>query len=440
MQGSALIFFGERILRVLLNFVTAIVVARAFGVEAFGYYSLWLGLLSIVLTAGRFGLEGPLVTSLALIRDKDKINTALVSAFLLLIPVALAIGVLLFALRSIVIAMDEVVYVTLSLALIIGPLTVCDYYFHGLSKMRALARMRLGVYSVGVLAKSIAALMYRDPIIIFYLTILELFVVHFLTLYLYIFEIEINPFGVDWFNVLKSAVNYFRRSYPLAAAAVMTVLYTKIDQWMISVLSGYHELGLFSVALRISDTWILCLVTLTLALTPVLSNIHAKSSVRYKLALTGLLAIMFRITVAFIIFCYFFGAELISLAFGAQYKAAGNILVVLLASSLFAAMGSITARHMTMINQGSRVTKRVLCALCVNVAMNIFLIPYFGGIGAAVASLVSLAVSNLFFDLLERGSRELFDVKLSSAYASWRICLISYRLLVGSKPRPNIKP
>jgi len=60
------------------------------------------------------------------------------------------------------------------------------------------------------------------------------------------------------------------------------------------------------------------------------------------------------------------------------------------------------------------ILQRHLLGAVVNVALNFVLIPDFGVIGAAWATVVSYSVAGMFYDLAQRHTRHMFRMKLKA--------------------------
>jgi PST family polysaccharide transporter len=58
--------------------------------------------------------------------------------------------------------------------------------------------------------------------------------------------------------------------------------------------------------------------------------------------------------------------------------------------------------------------QRTFAGLIVNVLLNLFLIPSYGAIGAAISTIASQAMAAFVFDSLQKETRMLFKMKLRS--------------------------
>ncbi|MFX4478072.1 polysaccharide biosynthesis C-terminal domain-containing protein, partial [Acinetobacter baumannii] len=58
--------------------------------------------------------------------------------------------------------------------------------------------------------------------------------------------------------------------------------------------------------------------------------------------------------------------------------------------------------------------QRTALGLISNVLLNCLLIPKYGALGAAYATVVSFAIAGLFYDLLQKETRKIFLMKVSA--------------------------
>ena len=104
----------------------------------------------------------------------------------------------------------------------------------------------------------------------------------------------------------------------------------------------------------------------------------------------------------------------VQILFGAEYAGASDVLSAHIWAAVFVFLGVASGRWF--IAEGLQMLSlyRALAGAVINVALNLLLIPEYGAIGAAWATVLSYAVSALFFDLIQKPTRHLFRMKLKS--------------------------
>ena len=103
---------------------------------------------------------------------------------------------------------------------------------------------------------------------------------------------------------------------------------------------------------------------------------------------------------------------LVHLLFGPSYAAAAPILAVHVWAAPFVFLG--VAQNPWNINEGLAVLsfRRAAIGAASNVVLNLLLIPRFGGLGAAVATVVSYALASFFSNAIDRRTRRIFYLQL----------------------------
>jgi len=173
-------------------------------------------------------------------------------------------------------------------------------------------------------------------------------------------------------------------------------------------------LGLYSAALRLSEVWYFLPVALTSSVFPALVRSKEADESRYLDRLRRLFSLMAVIALTVAISTSLFASQLIQLVFGDRYAGAGTVLSIHVWTSIFVFWGVVGETWY--LNEGlTRLTLyRTGSAALANVALNLVMIPRYGGVGAAIATLVSQAWSAWLSNLVWARTRPLFFMQLRS--------------------------
>lgn len=184
-----------------------------------------------------------------------------------------------------------------------------------------------------------------------------------------------------------------KESWPLMFASLAIVVYMKIDEVMLRQLAGPAEVGLYSAAVRLSEVWYFLPMALSSSLLPALIRARQLGAVEYARRqqqyydVSAALAYALSVPVALV------APFIVKMAYGSEFAAAGPMLSVHIWSSIFVFLG--VARGQWLVNEGLQ--KFYLAATClgaiVNVAFNLILIPRWGGLGAAWATVVAYGLA-----------------------------------------------
>jgi O-antigen/teichoic acid export membrane protein len=131
-----------------------------------------------------------------------------------------------------------------------------------------------------------------------------------------------------------------------------------------------------------------------------------------------------------------FGGPVVRLLYGAEYLPAVRPMYVLLAGVVMVGVTRVLMRYFTSVNRHEHNVYIVATSLAVNVTLNLVLIPRFGIMGAAAASLATYVLQGvwaliLFTRITRTGLRETLVVGAADA---------RYVMKLAMKGRAHLRP
>ncbi len=218
-------------------------------------------------------------------------------------------------------------------------------------------------------------------------------------------EMVVGAVGVFWFAraaglrspFTAARVATMRRllvqAWPLMFASLAIVVYMKIDELMLRHLAGPAAVGIYSAAVKLSEVWYFLPVALAASVLPALLRERERDGPAYARRqqqyydLSAAVAYVLSVPIALV------APWLVRLAYGAEFAAAGPILAVHIWSSIFVFLG--VARGQWLVNEGLQkfYLAATLAGAVANVLLNLLLIPRWGGLGAAWATVASYALA-----------------------------------------------
>lgn len=185
-------------------------------------------------------------------------------------------------------------------------------------------------------------------------------------------------------------------SLPVIVSSVLTTLLTRTDTLMIGFFRPSYEVGQYSAAYPIAGAMVIVISSFGFLYLPLASRLdaedeHEEIDYIYQTTTKWIYLLTFPALVAFILF----PEDVIGVFFGAQYREAGLALAILSIGFFSNAVGgrnreTISALGITeylMVTNGG--------AFVLNILLNLYLIPQYGYLGAAVASAVSYIALNV---------------------------------------------
>jgi PST family polysaccharide transporter len=190
-----------------------------------------------------------------------------------------------------------------------------------------------------------------------------------------------------------------KESWPLILAGLSVVLYMKIDVVMLGKMSDDREVGLYSAASRLSEAFYFLPMIIVSSLNPLLLRARASGAEQYRKSLLKLYVLMVRLSLAIALPLLILAPLLIETLYGIQYSESTAVLQVHVWAAVAVFLGVASSQYFTAEGKQKLSLYRTLLGLAVNIGMNFLLIPRYGALGAAVATLVSyfVATFSVFF-------------------------------------------
>lgn len=399
---------AERVFSMLLGFAITVLLARYLGPEKYGMLAYSLSLVSLFMIAGHMGLNGLAVRELVKfpgIKDETMGTVWILKAvgyifgFLLLI---------LFAFLTEEWRSDEFwILIILSLTLLLKPLDVIDFWFH--SKVQAKYPSISKAIAVTITGFIKVAFVYAGAGILMFAVanVLQAFVLAVTLLIFYKFRSELSL--SSWRVSFKRARELFKDGFLIFIGSILAVIYLKIDQVMLRWLGdGHIDVGIYAVAVTISEAWYFIPVAIVASFFPRLIKLRESDHKKYTCRLQQLFDLLFSIALVAAIITSLLAEPLIQLLFGNEYAGAGLILTIHIWAALFVFLRTAFSRWIiiegmflfSLITQGA--------GAITNVILNWYLIPVFGGVGAAVATLISYSSAAYLALLFSNKTRPIF--------------------------------
>jgi O-antigen/teichoic acid export membrane protein len=191
----------------------------------------------------------------------------------------------------------------------------------------------------------------------------------------------------------RLARELLREGWPLLLGGVAVIIYMRIDQVMLGQMAGAGELGLYSVAVRVSDTVLFVPMAVQSAFYAALVRVHRDTPGRFDAYMQRVYDAMGLAAWGCGLALGLAGWLLIGPVFGADYAGAVPMLAILLFSLPAIFLGSGRGAMLTVRGWMWTVPAVTAAGAVANVVLNLWLIPRCGGEGAAVATVLSYTLA-----------------------------------------------
>lgn len=416
---NTLWILAERSFGLILGLVATAFVARHLGPQDYGALAYALSLVALFAVAGHLGLSGLVVREIVRrpAQRGEILGTvvALKSLGLLAGYVALLIYAACFEGNG---SQSFVLIAVAGVGLLFRPSEVFVLWFEARVQARYAALAGFGAQLLGTLLKLL--LVAGGASVVAFAAASALQALLLAAALLCAFMLRGGERLRDWHCGRASAQALLSQGWMVFLATVFAVIYLKIDQVMLRWMVGVGEVGHYAVAAQISEAWFFVPNAIVASVYPQLIALRERDSAVFHLRLQQLFDMLFSVGLAAAVLVSICAPWLIELLFGAEYGPSAAILVVHVWSGIFVCMRAAVSRWIlienvlaiSLLTQGS--------GALVNVALNWWLIPQFGGLGAAYATLVAYATASFLSLALFRRTRPVFWLMARAVLAPLR--------------------
>lgn len=208
------------------------------------------------------------------------------------------------------------------------------------------------------------------------------------------------------------AETLLKDSWPLLLSGIAITIYMKIDQIILGQMVGDEAVGIYSAAVRISEVWYFIPMAIVASVSPAILEAKKRNEVLYYQRLQHLYNLMVWLSVVVALPMTFLSTPIVILIFGEAYAASGPVLAIHIWAAVFVFLGVASSQWFLAENRQILSFQRAAIGAIVNVVLNLLLIPDFGVVGAAFATVVSQVMAAFFTDLVQSETRQMFYMKV----------------------------
>lgn len=404
---------GENLLGAIVGMAVMAVVARVLGPTAFGSYAYAFSLATLFAMFGHLGLDGLLMRELVARPDDQPKTLGTVFGVKLAGFFAGALAMIVFGLAVPAHhAAERWLFVAAALYILAGaPANVIVNWFRARTDAGPAALSGLagtvagGAFKLGLLAAGagIVAIGFAQAAAAALATLVASA----------LYRRHARSVG-SWRFDAKHARRLLGESWLLFAGSLLAALYMNIDIAMVRLLAGAEAAGLYAVPARCIQLAQIVAMGVSTSVFPRLIAARAVDADEVLRILRLSCCALVLIAYAAIAGVALVGEPLIVLVFGPAYAGSGYLLLLLSLSLPLAFCRYLITRWIILERQGRYLVASEALGAVANIALNLLLIPRFGGSGAAVATLVAYFAASLLSLALHAATRPLLTIVAGS--------------------------
>lgn len=184
---------------------------------------------------------------------------------------------------------------------------------------------------------------------------------------------------------------WMRSAWPLLFVSAMLIVNHQTDILMLGAIENTKEVGIYRVAQRGAGLISFGLAAVNMAIGPTISTLYTKGEMhRLQRIVTRSAQVALVFSLPLVLGLVIFGSQIVPFVYGSEFSPAATPLAILCVAQLLAtSMGSV-GLLLTMCGHERDTAKGFAFAAIINIILNAFLIPMWGGKGAAIATGISM--------------------------------------------------
>ncbi len=209
---------------------------------------------------------------------------------------------------------------------------------------------------------------------------------------------------------LQSMTDMLKKAWPLAIVFSLSAIYFRIDLMMLEVLKGEKAVGIYSVAYKLIELLSIIPGTVTVAALPGLASDYSTNIEAFRASFHKTLTVLGVGGGAVGLILYLFSRQIVLLLYGPAFSDATLSLSILSGAVFFLFVNGYLA-YVTIATNNDRPVALILVASTIlNIMFNVYLIPRYSHVGAAVSTLLSEILMLLFY-VFVFARRDILSVK-----------------------------
>lgn len=409
---------ADKVVRLGLGLVIWVWLARHFGPEQFGVWNYAIAFAALFSAVASLGLDGIVVREL--IRDEDQSGEVMGTALALRLGAGL-LAALVCVLTAWILRPSDGLAIALvamsAMVFVLQSSQIIDCHFQARMRTRPAVLAVNGAFLLAS-AGRLALLFLDAPLPWFGVSlVVEAALAAALLLVAYRADKQlVHLWRFRW----HTARRLLGESWPLLLSGLAVMAYMRLDQVMLASMAGDAEVGQFSAALRISEVWYFVPMAIVTAAFPAIMKKRAEGAAAYERFLQMLYDGMAWLGAGVSVVVSLIAPWLVDQLYGPQFSHAAAILSVQIWAGVTVSMSFVHSKWLLAEGLQKYGLVYTLAGAFVNIGLNLLLIPRYGALGSAWATLAT-QVGLLPMQLLFSDTRRNFFLMVRAVGAPVRM-------------------
>jgi len=404
LQGSS-ISFVFKITGMGFGYLFTLVIARYYGAETMGLYSLSLTILSIFVTIGVFGFDNALVKFVADYNSKNKlylVKEVYIKALNISLSLGLLLSLILF-LNADFIAINifnkmELISFFQIISFAILPfilLRINSTIFRGLKNIKLYSFFDgLGISLFSFLGLLLLSQFFTniDNTIVVIIQTVSIYVLSIIS-YIYL-QKNILVLSSKYTDILKYK-DILKVSFPMLLTSSMALIMGWTDTLMLGMFRSEEIVGIYSVVIKLASITSISLMAINSISAPKFAEFYSNGDIEGLKKVAQQSTKMIFYTSLPIIFILTIFSNYILEIFGSEFIIGESALLILMIGQLINAMTGSVGYILIMTGKEKLFQNIIISTSILNIILNYILVQIYGLNGVAISTAISLALLNI---------------------------------------------
>ena len=432
----------DKLSKLFPGIIILAVIARHLGPEEFGIWNYALALTTIVGSFALLGMDKIAVKELL----NSKAQQSSIVATLIFMRILAGMISMMMSIGFVVLAKQTrpvYIYCTIfaALTIVLQSFDVFDYFYQAENDVKKVIVPKVVIFLLFCMIKLLVVFFNGTLFDFLWVTLAEAVVTY---------TVIIDNYRRRYTYRLIANLDYvlgkslLSKGWPLLFSNLVVVLFVKIDLLLLDMLGSTLQVGEYVVAARISELWYAIPVILSTAILPDLIHKRNTDKSAYRRSVEKCIRLSFWVSFFISLVVMLTANLIIPFLYGAKYTAASPILMIHVWASIPVFLCSVFTQYLIIEGRYKVNLYGNMIGLIINVGLNLVLIRPYGGVGAAIATVIAYSavyLALITFDKSKRGwlfTRRMLNPLLAyadirQAYRSLKLFATNYLSITPEK-------
>lgn len=417
-KGAGIIFFSVFVLYVI-EFLNKLIISRYFGPADYGLIALGYAILNLGVVFSLLGLNEGIsryIPSFLEKKELGKIKGTIFAAIKISLLISLVIcSTLIIFSKEIAVGIFH--NESFILILIVFSLTIPFFVLIMLLNSFVLSFKKPEYNLFGyTLGKHFVNLILVIIFIYLGASILQISMIYLfttalsVTLFLFFIQKKIFPFLISKLPAEYDYKTLFKFSWPLFLSGFFSIVFGWVDTIFLGFLKTNYEVGIYNIALPLAAAQSIFLAMFSRIFYPVIVQLHTRHEyMGISKLYSTVLRWIFLFSLPFFLLLILFPKRILSILYGSEYVVGSTVLIILSIAYFIEVMFGPTVEVLMTFNKTRFIMLLNIATSILNIGLNLLLIPFYGIVGAAYSTGISLVFRKIIMIIKLRNKINFFD-------------------------------